>query len=105
MFADQPHVDGWWFLMNHQAWGQIPPDLQTIFGLVTNDAAMIQRVQVAQQNTQLKGELAAKGLAFNDVDPAPFRALLSKAGFYQKRKERFGAEQWSLLEEYTGSLT
>jgi len=96
--------DGWWFLMNRRAWGQMPADLQATFARVINDAAMAQRVEIARQNDQLKGELAAKGLVFNDVDPAPFRVLLSKAGFYQKWKERFGSEQWSLLEEYTGPL-
>ncbi|GAC1488174.1 MAG: hypothetical protein NVS2B11_13660 [Acetobacteraceae bacterium] len=29
---------------------------------------------------------------------------LSKAGFYKKWKERFGNEEWSLLEQYTGPL-
>lgn len=97
--------DGWWFLMNRRAWARMPEDLQATFSRVINDAAMEQRVEVARQNGELKGELTAKGLVFNEVDPAPFRDQLSKAGFYTKWKERFGNEQWSLLEEYTGKLS
>ena len=97
--------DGWWFLMNRRAWAQMPADLQATFSRVINDAAMAQRVEVARQNDGLKAELAAKGLVFNEVDPTPFRDQLSKAGFYAKWKERFGNEQWALLEEYTGKLS
>lgn len=96
--------DGWWFLMNRRAWGGMPPDLQQTFARVINAAAVAQRADVAKQNTELRAELAGKGLQFNDVDPAPFRETLSKAGFYKKWKERFGNEEWSLLEEYTGPL-
>jgi tripartite ATP-independent transporter DctP family solute receptor len=96
--------DGWWFLMNRRAWTQMPPDLQQIFARVINDAAVAQRADVAKQNTDLIAELAAKGLVFNNVDPAPFREALSNAGFYTKWKQRFGEEEWALLQEYTGPL-
>ena len=52
----------------------------------------------------MKTELAAKGLVFNDVDPAPFREALSKSGFYAEWKSKFGEEAWSLLEQSTGKL-
>ena len=96
--------DGWWFLMNRRAWGQLPPDLQRTFSTVIDAAAMAQREDVARQNEVLKADLAAKGLIFNDVDPAPFRATLSKAGFYQTWKQKFGPEAWGILEESTGPL-
>lgn len=97
--------DGWWFLMNRRAWGQMPPDLQETFARVVNAGALAERADIVQQNERLKADLAAKGLVFNSVDPAPFRAKLSAAGFYTKWKEKFGPEQWALLEEYTGPLT
>jgi TRAP-type C4-dicarboxylate transport system substrate-binding protein len=65
---------------------------------------MKEREDVAKQNESLKGELAAKGLIFNDVDPAPFRETLSKAGYYKEWKGKFGAEAWSLLEQVSGEL-
>ena len=96
--------DGWWFLMNRRAWGQLPPDLQATFARVVNAAAVAQREEVAKQNDTLKAELAAKGLVFNDVDPAPFRSTLSKSGFYKEWKGKFGPEAWAILEEAAGEL-
>ena len=96
--------DGWWFLVNRRAWNAMPPDLQAVFARVINAAALAERADVASQNAGLRNELTAKGLVFNNVDPALFRATLSKAGFYSKWKERFGPEAWALIEEYTGPL-
>ncbi|MDP4022975.1 TRAP transporter substrate-binding protein [Methylobacterium sp. NEAU 140] len=96
--------DGWWFLMNRRAWGQLPPDLQETFARVINAAAMAEREEVARQNDGLKAELAAKGLIFNAVEPEPFRATLSQAGFYKTWKAKFGPEAWAILEESTGPL-
>lgn len=96
--------DGWWFLMNRRAWAQLPPDLQDTFARVVNAAAVAERAEVAKQNEDLKAELASMGLTFNTVDQAPFRAMLSKAGFYKTWKTKFGPEAWALLEESTGPL-
>ncbi len=96
--------DGWWFLLTRRAWGQLPPDLQETFARVINKSALAEREEVAKQNDSLKAELATKGLIFNDVDPAPFRETLTKAGFYKEWKGKFGAEAWAILEESTGEL-
>ena len=96
--------DGWWFLMNRRAWGQLTPDLQATFARVINAAALAERDEVAKQNESLRAELAAKGLVFNNVDPAPFRETLTKAGFYKEWKGKFGPEAWGLLEETVGEL-
>jgi tripartite ATP-independent transporter DctP family solute receptor len=96
--------DGWWFLVNRRAWDRVPRDIQEIVSKNINAAAMTQRVDVAKQNDSLKGDLAAKGLIFNDVDPAPFREVLQKSGFYVDRKTKFGEEAWQLLEAAVGKL-
>lgn len=96
--------DGWWFLMNRRSWAQLPPDLQATFARIINANAIAEREEVARQNDTLKSELAAKGLIFNDVDPAPFREALTKAGFYKEWKGKFGPEAWAILEETTGEL-
>ncbi len=96
--------DGWWFLMNRRAWGTVPTDLQEKVAKILNASALAQREEVARQNTSLKSDLAAKGLIFNDVDPAPFRETLSKSGFYAEWRTKFGPEAWGLLEEATGKL-
>ena len=96
--------DGWWFLVNQRAWRAVPADLQGKVAAIINKNAMAEREEIAQQNTSLKSDLAAKGLVFNDVDPAPFRETLSKSGFYTEWKTKFGEEAWSRLEEFTGKL-
>jgi TRAP-type transport system periplasmic protein len=96
--------DGWWFLINQRAWRAVPADLQGKVAAIINKNAMAEREEIAQQNTSLKSDLAAKGLVFNDVDPAPFRETLSKSGFYTEWKTKFGEEAWTRLEEFTGKL-
>ena len=97
--------DGWWFLINRRVWQGVPADLRDKVAAIINKNALAQREEIAQQNTSLKSDLAGKGLVFNDVDPAPFREMLSKSGFYAEWKTKFGEEAWALLEESTGKLT
>ena len=96
--------DGWWFLINRRVWSGGPADLRDKVASIINEQALAQREEIAKQNTSLKADLAAKGLIFNDVDPAPFREALSKSGFYAEWKSKFGDEAWALLEQSTGKL-
>ena len=89
--------DGWWFLINRRAWSQVPADLQETVARIVNAACLAEREDVAQQNVNLRKDLAAAGLVFNDVDPAPFRDALSKSGFYKEWRSKFGDEAWGLL--------
>jgi tripartite ATP-independent transporter DctP family solute receptor len=94
--------DGWWLLANRRTWERLPRDIQDVLAKNLNAAAVAEREEVAKQNTSLIGELKAKGLTFNDVDPAPFREVLKKAGFYAEWRKKFGDESWQMLEEATG---
>ena len=67
-------------------------------------ACEAERADVAAQNIALQKDLAAAGMIFNDVNPAPFRDALSKAGFYKEWRGKFGDEPWALLEEAVGTL-
>jgi TRAP-type transport system periplasmic protein len=96
--------DGWWILVNRSAWERLPPSIQDIVSANLNVAAVAQRLEVADLNSRLKDDLAARGLIFNDVDPAPFQDALRKSGFYVQWRSKFGEEAWSLLEEVTGKL-
>lgn len=96
--------DGWWFLINRSAWERLPPDIREAVSRCLNAAAVEQRQDVASLNSKLKGDLAAKGLAFNEVDPAPFRERLRERGFYAHWRSKFGEQAWQLLEEATGKL-
>jgi tripartite ATP-independent transporter DctP family solute receptor len=96
--------DGWWFLINRRAWSQVPANLQETVARVLNNASLVQREDVAQQNIALRRDLAAAGMVFNEVDPGPFRTRLSEAGFYKEWHSKFGDEAWGLLEEVVGNL-
>jgi tripartite ATP-independent transporter DctP family solute receptor len=96
--------DGWWFLMNRRAWGQVPASMQDSVAKIINDACMAEREEVARQNVSLIKDLTAAGLIFNEVDPAPFQETLSKAGFYSEWRSKFGDEAWGMLEEAVGKL-
>ena len=69
-----------------------------------NQAALRQREAVTKLNEDLVGSLQKKGITFNDTDPAPFREVLKKAGFYTEWKAKHGEEAWGLLEQAVGKL-
>jgi len=96
--------DGFWFLANKRAWDRLPPDLQVIVARHVNAAALKERTDVAELNTGLQKELAAKGMQINQPDPAAFRDQLRKAGFYAEWKAKYGDEAWALLERSVGKL-
>lgn len=96
--------DGLWLLANADAWNRLPPDIRDVAQRALDEAALLERADLAKDNASLQSDLAAKGLLFNTPDPAPFRAALSAAGFYPKWKQSFGDEAWSLLETYSGRL-
>jgi tripartite ATP-independent transporter DctP family solute receptor len=96
--------DGWWFLVNRSAWERLPQSIQEVVSRNLDAAALEQRRDVASLNAKLKADLAAKGLAFNEVDPTPFRATLRESGFYAQWRGKFGEQAWQLLEEVTGKL-
>jgi TRAP-type transport system periplasmic protein len=96
--------DGFWFLANRRTWESLPDDVRTIVAKRVNEAAVKERADVATLNATLQKELAAKGLAFNGLDPAPFRDKLRSAGFYTQWKGKYGDEAWAILEKSVGKL-
>jgi tripartite ATP-independent transporter DctP family solute receptor len=96
--------DGFWFLANRAAWEALPQDIRDIVAKHVNAAGEKERDDVARLNGGLRQDLAAKGLAFNQPDPAPFRDKLRQAGFYADWKRKFGEEAWTALEAATGKL-
>ena len=96
--------DGFLFLANRRAFDKLPPESQEIVAREVNRSALEQRADIAALNQVLRGKLATGGLAFNDIDPAPFRDTLSKAGFYKEWRGKYGDEAWAILESQVGSL-
>jgi len=96
--------DGFWFLANKRAWEALPEDVRAIAAKHLNAAAVAEREDVATLNATVKEELAARGIAFNQPETAPFRDKLRAAGFYADWKGKYGEEAWTLLEKASGKL-
>jgi TRAP-type transport system periplasmic protein len=97
--------DPFWLLGNRRAFGALPDNLKEIVRREFDRASMEQRADVEKLNASLKELLIGKGLAFETPDRAGFRTALSKAGFYKEWKDKFGAENWAVLESITGPLS
>jgi tripartite ATP-independent transporter DctP family solute receptor len=99
------HVwDGSWIVTSSRTWRGVPDDLKAKVAAGFNDSALRQREAVTQLNDSLVASLKQKGIAFNDTEPAPFRDVLRKNGFYAEWKAKHGEEAWGLLEKAVGQL-
>jgi tripartite ATP-independent transporter DctP family solute receptor len=97
--------DGFWQLANGKVWKSLPDDVKAIISKNFAAAAVAQRQDMAKLNESVAADLRAKGLVFNDVDPALFRARLQKAGFFNEWKGKFGDDAWAILEKYAGKIS
>ena len=96
--------DGYWPLANPAAWHRLPAKMQQLVVEELNVAALAERSDVTQGDVTARGELAKKGLIFQDVDKAAFRQTLMGTDYYRHWKAKYGAEAWSALESATGKL-
>jgi TRAP-type transport system periplasmic protein len=99
------HVwDGSWIVTSNRTWRGVPDDIKAKVAASFNESAIRQRDAVTKLNDELATSLKQKGITFNDTDPAPFREVLKKAGFYAEWKAKHGEEAWGLLEKAVGQL-
>jgi tripartite ATP-independent transporter DctP family solute receptor len=96
--------DGHFIFGNARRFNALPKEVQAALTKHLNDAALKQRDDVTRLNVDAQAELTKLGTAFNTPDPAPFRSVLQKAGFYREWKQKFGDEVWGKLEKYAGQL-
>lgn len=96
--------DGYLMLANGRNWSKLPPDVQQVIARNLNGSAEDQRLDTAKADAMLRTTLEQQGMIFNDPAPEEFRQTLIKAGFYDKWKQKYGAEAWSVLEKYTGKI-
>jgi len=89
---------------NVDAWKRLPQNLRDMTEQVFDAAALQQRQDWVATNKTLMATLQSKGLTFTQPDMAPFRAELSKTGFYPEVKAKMGDQAWALLEKYVGKL-
>jgi len=90
-------------LMAHlRTWTALPDETKVV---IENNAAKYVRQQREEQgrlNASLRDTFAARGIAFNEVDQAAFRARLPSV--YATWKDKLGNKCWSLLEAEVGKL-
>jgi tripartite ATP-independent transporter DctP family solute receptor len=99
------HVwDGSWIVTSNRTWRGVPDDIKAKVAAGFDGSALKQRDAVTRLNDELVASLQKKGITFNDADPAPFRAVLRKAGYYAEWKAKYGEEAWTLLEKAVGQL-
>ena len=96
--------DGFWFVANGRNWKNIPTDIQNIISKNINSAAIKQRNDIVQTNSNIQKTLTSKGLTFNTVDVASFRTALNKSGFYKEAETKFDPTTWSLLKKYANDI-
>jgi TRAP-type transport system periplasmic protein len=80
----------------------LPDEIKVV---IENNAAKFVRQQREEQgklNAGLRATFAARGIAFNEVDQAAFRARLP--GVYATWKGKLGGKCWSLLKAEVGKL-
>jgi TRAP-type transport system periplasmic protein len=83
-------------------WRSLPADIKDAITRNVAKYVRAQRIEQGTLNAGLRDRFVAAGLAFNEVDQAPFRARLAQV--YATWKDRLGAKCWSLLEAEVGKL-
>lgn len=90
-------------LMAHLAtWQGLPPDIRAVIERNADIYVRRQREDQAKLNADLRADLVARGLVFNDTNQAAFRARLPAV--YSKWKDRLGGKCWELIEDAAGPL-
>jgi tripartite ATP-independent transporter DctP family solute receptor len=89
--------------MAHPAtWKALPDDIKDVIEGNMVKYVRQQRHDQAAFNASLREDFVKRGLAFNEVDQAAFRAKLP--GVYATWKEKLGSKCWSLVEAEVGKL-
>jgi tripartite ATP-independent transporter DctP family solute receptor len=89
-------------MANLATWNALPDDIRSVIERNFTKHVRAQRQDQAALNASLRDDFAKRGLVFNEVDQAAFRARLP--GVYAIWKEKLGAKCWSLVEAEVGKL-
>jgi tripartite ATP-independent transporter DctP family solute receptor len=90
-------------LMAHlPTWKDLPDDIKVVIERNATKFVRQQREEQGQLNASLRADFIARGLVFNEVDQAAFRAKLPSV--YASWKQKLGSKCWSLLEGEVGAL-
>src|SRR3954447_10849435 len=90
-------------LMAHlPTWQALPDEIKAVIERNAVKYVRQQREEQGKLNAGLRDTFVARGIAFNEVDQAAFRARLP--GVYATWKEKLGGKCWGLLEADVGKL-
>jgi tripartite ATP-independent transporter DctP family solute receptor len=91
--------DGPIMCVNKAVWQKMPKDIQEIVARAFREGTVVQRATNAALAEQQKTDMAAAGMKFNDPDVDSFRKKLLANGFYAEMKQKFGPENWAVMEK------
>jgi tripartite ATP-independent transporter DctP family solute receptor len=83
-------------------WKTLPDDIKDAIERNVTKYVRRQRQEQAALNVSLREDFVSRGLVFNDVDQAAFRAKLPAV--YASWKEKLGSKCWALVEAEVGKL-
>jgi TRAP-type transport system periplasmic protein len=89
-------------MANLTIWKSLPDDIKGVIERNFTKYVRQQRQDQAALNAKLRDDFVTRGLAFNEVDQAVFRARLPDVCAIWK--EKLGAKCWSLVEAEVGRL-
>jgi tripartite ATP-independent transporter DctP family solute receptor len=89
-------------MANLATWNALPDDIKGAIERNVTKAVRQQRLDQGALNASLRDDFVKRGLVFNEVDQAAFRAKLP--GVYAAWKEKLGSKCWSLVEAEVGKL-
>jgi TRAP-type transport system periplasmic protein len=93
---------GFNLMANLALWRRLPIDIQAVIERNATKYVRLQREDQSGFNGGLRKVLTDRGMVFNDIDQAPFRARM--APVYATWKEKLGSKCWTLLESHVGKL-
>ena len=83
-------------------WQALPRDIKDVIERNVTKYVRQQRQEQAVLNAELRNDFVRRGLVFNEVDQAAFRARLPAV--YATWKEKLGTKCWTLVEAEVGRL-
>ena len=98
--AETNHAwDGPIMCANKTIWNKMPKDIQQIVATAFREGTVTQRATNLALADQQKKDMAAAGLKFNATDVESFQKKLLANGFYAEMKQKFGPENWAVMEK------
>jgi tripartite ATP-independent transporter DctP family solute receptor len=93
---------GFNLMANLATWTRLPDEFRDIIERAATDAVRAQRAEQTEFNAGLRNVLTGRGMVFNDVNQAQFRARMTQV--YANWKTNLGPKAWQLLESQVGTL-